>query len=90
MLLLHRDSFNRPVLRSPYISGDLGQSMREDVAIFFDRAKKFEIASEHFFKEGIYDLATFHIGQSLQLYLKYILAKEVGLLSKDSQPIETF
>jgi len=56
--------------------------MREDVDVFLDRAKKFESASEHFFKEGIYDLSAFHIEQSLQLYLKYILAKEIGYFPK--------
>jgi HEPN domain-containing protein len=52
--------------------------MREEIEVFLDRAKKFEMAGEHFFKNGIYDLSAFHIEQAFQLYLKYILAKEIG------------
>ena len=47
-----------------------------------DRAKKFEKASEYFFKEDIYDLSAFHVEQTFQLYLKYILAKEIVYFPK--------
>ncbi|WP_456327193.1 HEPN domain-containing protein [Archaeoglobus sp.] len=47
-----------------------------------DRAKKFEKASEYFFKDGIYDLSAFHVEQTFQLYLKYILAREIGYFPK--------
>ncbi|WP_457548507.1 HEPN domain-containing protein [Archaeoglobus sp.] len=56
--------------------------MRDEVEVFLDRAKKFETAGEHFFKEGIYDLSAFHIEQAFQLYLKYILAKVIGYFPK--------
>jgi len=44
--------------------------------------KKFEKASEYFFKDGIYDLSAFHVEQTFQLYLKYILAREIGYFPK--------
>ncbi len=51
--------------------------MREDVEVFLSNAAK------HFLREGIYDLAAFHIEQALQLYTKYILAKELGYFPKN-------
>ena len=44
--------------------------MREDVEVFLSKAKKFDDAAKHFLREGIYDLAAFHIEQALQLYTK--------------------
>jgi HEPN domain-containing protein len=52
--------------------------MKDDVAVFLDRARKFDDASKFFFDKGIYDLAAFHVEQAFQLYLKYILARELG------------
>ena len=48
----------------------------------FERAKKFLIDAEDDFNKGFYDLCVFHLEQSIQLLLKYILAKEVGYFSK--------
>jgi len=56
--------------------------MKEDVEIFLDRARKFENASEYFAEQGIYDLSAFHVEQAFQLYLKFILAKELGYFPK--------
>ena len=56
--------------------------MRDDVEIFLERAKKFEVASKYFAEQSVYDLAAFHIEQAFQLYLKYILAKELGHFPK--------
>ena len=78
------------MLRSPYISGDLGQSMREDVIIFFDRAKKFETASEHFFQRG--DIRFGRISYRAVVTALFEIHSRKGgrLLSEDLQPIETF
>jgi len=56
--------------------------MREEVAVFLDKAKKFDSASRDFFDKGVYDLSAFHVEQAFQLYLKYILAKEIGYFPK--------
>ncbi|ADC64911.1 HEPN domain protein [Ferroglobus placidus DSM 10642] len=50
--------------------------------IFLSRAKKFEELASVAFEKRMYDIAAFHIEQSLQLYLKYIFAKEVGYFPK--------
>ncbi len=56
--------------------------MKEEVEIFLKKAEKFDSAARYFLKEGVYDLAAFHIEQALQLYLKYILAKVIGYFPK--------
>ena len=56
--------------------------MKEEVEIFLKKAKKFDSAARYFLREGVYDLAAFHIEQALQLYLKYILAKVIGYFPK--------
>lgn len=56
--------------------------MREDIDVFLKKAERFDSAARYFLKEGIYDLAAFHIEQALQLYTKYILAKEIGYFPK--------
>jgi len=48
----------------------------------FERAKKFLKEAEDDIKKGFFDLAAFHLEQSLQLLLKAILAKKVGYFSK--------
>jgi len=40
-----------------------------------------------FFNKGIYDLSAFHVEQPLQLYLKYILAKEL-VFPKNTQTFQ--
>lgn len=50
--------------------------------VFLRKAEKFDLAARYFLKEGVYDLAAFHIEQALQLYLKYILAKVIGYFPK--------
>lgn len=47
-----------------------------------ERAKRFLVDAEDDIKKEFYDLAMFHLEQSLQLLLKYILATEVGYFSK--------
>jgi len=64
--------------------------MREDVFVFLDRARKFEMAGKHFMEMGIYDLSAFHIEQAFQLYLKFILAKELGYFPKTHSLIKLF
>jgi len=56
--------------------------MREDIDVFLRKAEKFDSAARYFLSEGVYDLAAFHIEQTLQLYLKYILAKVIGYFPK--------
>ena len=56
--------------------------MREDVEVFLRKAEKFDSAGRYFLKEGVYDLAAFHVEQALQLHLKYILAKAIGYFLK--------
>jgi len=56
--------------------------MREDVEVFLRKAEKFDSAARYFLKEGVYDLAAFHVEQALQLHLKYILAKAIGYFLK--------
>ena len=56
--------------------------MKEEILIFKKRAEAFEEEAKEDFKKGKFDLAAFHIEQSFQLYLKYILAKEIGYFPK--------
>ncbi len=56
--------------------------MRGDVEVFLKKAEKFDSAARHFLKEGVYDLAAFHVEQALRLYIKYILAKVIGYFPK--------
>ena len=48
----------------------------------FERAKKFLREAEDDIKKEFFDLAAFHLEQSLQLFLKAILLKKVGFFSK--------
>ncbi len=56
--------------------------VKEEVNVFLERAKKFEELAKIAFEKKMYDVAAFHIEQSLQLYLKYVLAKDVGYFPK--------
>ncbi|MEM5874445.1 MAG: HEPN domain-containing protein [Candidatus Aenigmatarchaeota archaeon] len=48
----------------------------------FERAKRFLIDAEDDIKKGFFDLAAFHLEQSLQLLIKFLLARKVGYFSK--------
>ncbi len=52
--------------------------MKEEIEVFLTRARKFHSAAVVFFEKEVYDLAAFHVEQAFQLYLKYVLAREVG------------
>lgn len=52
--------------------------MRDEFTAFIDRAKKFDSAAKYFYDNGVFDLSAFHVEQAFQLYLKFILGKELG------------
>jgi HEPN domain-containing protein len=52
--------------------------VKEEIRVFAEKARKFEDAARYFAEKEVYDLAGFHIEQALQLYIKFILAKELG------------
>ncbi|MEM1658018.1 MAG: HEPN domain-containing protein [Candidatus Jordarchaeales archaeon] len=64
--------------------------MREEILVFLERARKFEEEAVELFNKGVYDLSAFHIEQSLQLYLKYILAKELGYFPRTNKLSKLF
>jgi len=56
--------------------------VREEVEVFKERAQQAFEAAREMFKRGYYDWAIVMVEQSLQLLLKYYLAREVGYFSK--------
>ena len=52
--------------------------MFEDVKFLKERAKEFWEEALRDLKEAKYNLAAFHLEQAVQLYIKYLLAKELG------------
>jgi len=52
--------------------------VKEEIEVFAEKAEKFEEAARYFADREIYDLSAFHIEQAMQLYIKFILAKELG------------
>ena len=64
--------------------------MKEEIEIFLVRAEKFHRAAIDFFEKEVYDLAAFHIEQAFQLYLKYILAREIGYFPRTHSLMKLF
>ncbi len=56
--------------------------MKEEIAVFAERARKFEEVAKYLYKTKVFDLSAFNVEQALQLYLKFILAKELGYFPK--------
>jgi len=52
--------------------------VKEEIRVFAEKAEKFEEAARYFAEKGVFDLSAFHIEQAMQLYIKFILAKELG------------
>jgi HEPN domain-containing protein len=52
--------------------------VKEEIRVFSEKAEKFEEAARYFAEKGVFDLSAFHIEQAMQLYIKFILAKELG------------
>lgn len=49
---------------------------------FWIKLKNLKVHLGIFSIKGYYDLSAFHVEQAFQLYLKYILAKEIGYFPK--------
>ena len=56
--------------------------MKEEIVVFAERAKKFEEVAKYLYRTEVFDLSAFNVEQALQLYLKFILAKELGYFPK--------
>lgn len=54
------------------------------------RAGQFEEEAQEAFRKGNYNFTLLFVEQALQLYLKYMLAKEVGDFPKSHGPIHLF
>lgn len=52
--------------------------MNEKVKFLKERSKEFYENALELFKKGNYNLSAFNLEQSLQLYLKYLIAKQTG------------
>ncbi|MEM4155905.1 MAG: HEPN domain-containing protein [Archaeoglobaceae archaeon] len=56
--------------------------MKREIVVFAERAKKFEEVAKYLYRTKVFDLSAFNVEQALQLYLKFILAKELGYFPK--------
>jgi len=56
--------------------------VKEEIAVLAERAKKFEEVAKYLYRTEVFDLSAFNVEQALQLYLKFILAKELGYFPK--------
>lgn len=52
--------------------------MAEEIKFLKERAKEFWASALRDLNEGKYNLSAFHFEQAVQLYLKYLIGKEIG------------
>jgi len=55
---------------------------QEEIEFLKERSREFYEEAMELFKKGKYNLSAFALEQSLQLYLKYLIAKKIGYWPK--------